>query len=53
MIQPSGGGHALTVVNSAAVKVGVHVSLNCRFQGVGLLEHKVTLVLVFFEEPPD
>ena len=44
----------LPVVNSAAVNIGIHVSF-CfmvfleRCPGMGLVGHKVTLLLVFYE----
>ena len=44
----------LAIVNSAAVSIGVHVSFQIEFSpfldiciGVGLLDHMVTLFLVF------
>ena len=44
--------HVLTIVNSAAMKIGVHVSFQIRVSldvcpGVRLLDHTVTLFLVF------
>ena len=44
--------HALTVVNSAAKNIGVHVSFELWFSseiypGVGLLDYMVALLLVF------
>ena len=39
--------HVLAIVNSAAVNIGVHVSSLDICPGVGLLDHMVTLFLVF------
>ena len=44
--------HVLAIVNSAAMNTGVHVSFQIIFSpgvcpGVGLLDHMVTLFLVF------
>ena len=44
--------HVLAIVNSAAMNIGVHVSFQTKFSldiypGVGLLDHMVTLFLVF------
>ena len=46
--------HVLAIVNSAAVKIGVHVSFELEFSsfpdicpGVGLLDHMVPLFLDF------
>ena len=50
--------HVLTIVNSAAVNIGVHVSFQIRvsllldiYLGVGLLDNRVTLFLLFKGTP--
>ena len=48
-----GGFHVLSVVNSTAMNIGVHVSFELQFYldicpGMGLLDHMVTLFLVFW-----
>ena len=46
--------HVLAIVNSDAMNIGVHVSFRIKFSsipdvypGVGLLDHMITLFLVF------
>ena len=43
---------ALAIVNSAALNIGVHVAFSSDIcLGVGLLDHRIALFLVF-KEPP-